>query len=140
MHNGAPDGIIMIGGRKFRGVTQELTAAQDHYLMGHLTLAGALEYLAKKGAAPHEVAEAAVRMCTRILVSGRACQILAGCLIEEGKTWTHESAEANAAFFRELRDSDSKNAMSEGLLGLVLGFFRYATASVATSQKSLSPI
>jgi hypothetical protein len=37
------DNLITIGDRKFQGVTQELSAAQDDYMIGQLRLAGALE-------------------------------------------------------------------------------------------------
>jgi hypothetical protein len=128
---------IVIAGLTFHGVTQGLPAAQDHYLIGQLRLAGCLDFLVNaKGLSPEDAAEG---LLTRLLVSGRASQVLAGCLTEEGKKWSVASAESNAAMFDEVKDAGSKSAMRDALLGFVLGFFRYATASVATSRKSSLP-
>ncbi|HEX9255861.1 MAG TPA: hypothetical protein VF938_09955 [Candidatus Angelobacter sp.] len=138
MHNGqqpekAGDTIV-IAGLTFHGVSQELPAAQDHYLVGQLRLAGCLDFLINaKGGTAEEAAEG---LLTRLLVSGRASQVLAGCLTEDGKKWSVSSAEANAEMFDQVKAPESKAAMRDALLGFVLGFFQYATASVATSRKS----
>lgn len=145
MENGKALDVIVIGGRKFNGVAQELTAAQDHYLVGQLRLAGALQIIANKPEKSRKKSEAeknteaekaAEALLTTILLSGRTSAILSGCLTEEGKKWTLVEAERNALAFDDVTDGESKRAMREALLGFVLGFFRYATASVATSQKS----
>lgn len=128
--------VITIGGRHFHGITQELPAAQDHYLIGQLRLAGALELIGNSKADPED---ASVALLTQLLVSGRAHHVLAGCLTEEGKAWNVEEARHNATLFAETRDDADKRAMRDALLGLVLGFFQYATASVATSLKSSNP-
>jgi len=135
---------ITIANRQFRGVTQDLSAAQDDYLIGHLRLAGAMGVLAPTATgaapAPEERAEA---LLTQILVSGRAAYVLAGCLTEirEGAPvpWTAEEANRNALWFAGLTDPDAKRALRDALIGFVLGFFWFATASVAISRKSSSP-
>jgi hypothetical protein len=125
---------IVIAGLTFHGVSQELPAAQDHYLIGQLRLAGCIDFLMNaKGGTAEEVAEG---LLTRLLVSGHASQVLAGCLTEDGKKWSVASAEANAEMFDQVKDPESKRAMRDALLCFVLGFFQYAIASVATSQKS----
>jgi hypothetical protein len=124
---------IVIAGLTFHGVSQELPAAQDHYLVGQLRLAGCLDFLINVKGTPEEAAEG---LLTQLLVSGRASQVLSGCLTEQGKKWSVSSAEANADMFDQVKDAESKRAMRDALLGFVLGFFRYATASVATSRKS----
>jgi hypothetical protein len=124
---------IVIAGLTFHGVSQELPAAQDHYLVGQLRLAGCIDFLVQNKGTPEEAAEG---LLTQLLASGRASYVLAGCLTEEGKKWSAASAEVNAEMFDQVKDAASKLAMREALLGFVLGFFQYATASVATSRKS----
>ena len=129
-------GEIIIAGRTFHGITQELSAAQDHYLIGQLRVAGCLEFIAQSKGTPEENAEG---LLTQILISGRASWVLAGCLTEEGKgRWNVQAAEANAHVFDSITDTESKRGMRDALVGFVLGFFQYAIASVATSQKSSS--
>jgi len=128
--------LITIDGRKFRGVTQELSAAQDDYIIGHLRLAGALELILKPPDDPTVTAEA---LLTRIMVSGRAPQVLAGCLTEAGTRWTHETAEKNASIFASITNNDEKAAMRAAIVEFVVGFFQYATAFARTSLKSSRP-
>jgi hypothetical protein len=148
---------IRIDGRDFEGVSQELSAAQDDYIIGQLRLAGALEILAApqthapnglssrpqaRSAAvegPAVSAEAlAEALLTQILISGRAAQVLAGCLTESGKKWSAPEADRNAAIFSAITDPTQKLAMREALIGFVTGFFLFATASAKTSPKSSS--
>jgi thymidine phosphorylase len=128
---------IKIDGRQFHGVTQELSAAQDDFLIGQLRLAGALELLLAAQKNPEE--QKAEALLTQILVSGRAPQILAGVLTEEGKKWTHEEATRNADVFANITNGEDKQAMRMSIVGFVVGFFQYATAFAKTSQKS-SPL
>ncbi len=134
---------ITIDNREFQGVTQELSAAQDDYLIGQLRLAGALELVAVPVKAPKDPAgplpeDRAEALLTQILISGRAAQVLAGCLTETGKRWTFEEAQRNAQVFAAVTDAAQKAAMRTALIEFVLGFFLYATASVATSPRSSS--
>lgn len=146
------ENTITIDGRRFHGVTQELSALQDQYLIGQLRLAGALEVLTVKvhktaavgpssvlpGVELADPEQTAASLLTQIMISGRASHVLAGCLTEEGKSWTVGEAERNAALFAGITSSEDKRAMTDALLGFVLGFFQYATASVATFRKSSS--
>jgi hypothetical protein len=130
------DNLIVIGGRKFQGVTQELSAAQDDYLIGQLRLAGALELVLSASKNPESTAEA---LLTQIMVSGRAHYVLAGCLTEAGKHWTHEDAVRNAAAFAAVTNNEDKAAMRTATVGFVVGFFQYAKAFAETSRKSSLP-
>ncbi len=127
---------ITISGRKFRGVGQELSAAQDDYLIGHIRLAGALDLVLAATRDPETTAEA---LLTQIMVSGRSPYILAGCLTEEGKQWTYEEAKQNAELFASITNNDDKLAMRTAMVGFVVGFFQFATAFARTSPKSLRP-
>jgi hypothetical protein len=129
--------LITIDGRKFHGVTQELSAAQDDYIIGQLRLAGAIEILLAAEKDPQE--NTAEALLTRIMISGRAPHVLAGCLTEAGKQWTFEEAARNAATFAAVTNNDDKTVMRSAIVGFVVGFFQYATAFVATSRKSLLP-
>lgn len=125
-------GVLRIDGREFHGVTQELSAAQDDYLIGQLRLAGAMEILLGKDK-PEIRAE---RLLTQIMISGRGAQILAGCLTEAGKSWTFEEAARNAARFAAITAAADKAAMRTAVVHLVSGFFLYALRSAPTSLKS----
>jgi hypothetical protein len=128
--------LITIGGRQFHGVSQELSASQDHYIIGQLRLAGALQLLNPAEKNPEATAEA---LLTQIMVSGRAPYILAGCLTEQGKRWTFEEASRNAEVFAAVTNNDDKLAMSSAIVGFVVGFFQFATAFAAISRKSSLP-
>jgi hypothetical protein len=130
------DQLPTIDGRTFHGVTQELSAAQDDFLIGHLRLSGALDTLLSAKNNPQEQSE---RLLTQIMVSGRGAQVLAGCLTEVGKSWTYEDAARNAARFAAITDLKDKMAMREAVVQFVAGFFLFATRSAATSRKSSSP-
>lgn len=127
--------ILTIGGRKFRGVGQELTAAQDDFLIGHLRAAGAIDTLLKGYKDPDDD-EHAERLLTQILISGRTPQILAGCLTEEGTKWSYEEATRNAAAFATVTDPQDKMAMRSAIVGFVVGFFLCARQSAKNSPKS----
>ena len=128
--------LITIGGRKFHGVTQELCAAQDDYLIGQLRLAGALELVTSAETNPEATAEA---LLTQIMISGRSPYVLAGCLTEDGKQWTFEEASRNAAAFAAITNPEDKRAMNAAIVGFVVSFFRFATAFAAISPKSSRP-
>lgn len=130
------DKVITIGGRHFHGVSQELSAAQDDYLLGQLRLAGALELVLAATKNPAQTAEA---LLTQIMVSGRGPQVLAGVLTEVGKKWTFEDASRNAEAFAAITNAEDKAAMRSATVGFVVGFFQFATASARTFQKSSRP-
>jgi hypothetical protein len=129
--------LIRIGGREFHGVTQELSAAQDDYLVGQLRKAGALELVLS--ADPKNADHTAEALLTQIMISGRGPQVLAGVLTEVGKKWTFEDAARNAELFSQITDIDSKREMRTAIVGFVVGFFQFATAYAKTFQKSSLP-
>jgi hypothetical protein len=123
---------ITLAGREFSIVGQDVSAAQDDYLMGHLRLAGAIEVLADidEKRTPEKKSEA---LLTKLLISGRKQFVVAGLLTEVGKKWTRESAERNAATFAEITEHDEKRAMYQTLVALTLIFFKLGERSSATS-------
>ena len=129
--------ILTIDGRRFQGVTQELSAAQDDYLIGQLRSAGALDVFLAAAEDPND--DRAELLLTQLMVSGRSAQVLAGCLTEVGKRWTIEEAQRNAERFASTTKPEDKTAMRTAILGFVLGFFQYALQSEVTSQKSSGP-
>jgi len=106
---------VTIDRRLFSGVVQELSAAQEDYLIANLRLAGVLP--AAPGDPPQNLDAEAV--LTQLLISGRAAQVLAGCLTEVGKTWSIEEAERNARLFAGTKSAADKAAMAHALAGFV---------------------
>jgi hypothetical protein len=125
--------IITIEGRDFRGITQELSAAQDDFLIAHLQLAGCLPALRDIKADPETRAE---MLLIQLMLSGRTHQVLAGCLTEEGKSWTFEEATRNAATFAAITDSESKAAMREAIVSFVCSFFLFLIQPVLPDAAS----
>jgi len=130
------ENVIRLGGRQFAGISQDISAAQDEYLMGHMRRAGCVEALMDP-ALPEE--KRAEEVLTRILLSGETFHILAGYLTEPSKKWTRAEAERNATAFAALTDRESKMAMNGIVVGFVLGFFGSGAKSQPTSQKSSGP-
>lgn len=130
--------LITLDGRKFAGISQALTANQDDYILAHLRLAGAIEVLSDLDGVTRTKEQRAEDLLTQILLSGRTHHILAGCLTEEGKTWTRKEADANAARFAALTDIADKTAMRSSIVGFVIGFFSSGEPSSETSRKSSS--
>ncbi len=126
---------ITIDSRQFHGVTnEELSAAQDDYIVGQLRLAGAIEAFFAAAENPDDAnAEA---LLTQLMVSGRSSQLLAGCLTEVGKRWTIEEAQRNAERFATTTKPEDKTAMRTAIVGFVLCFFQYALQFALTSRKS----
>jgi len=122
---------ITLDGRKFQGITQALTVNQDDYILAHLRLAGAVEVMSDPDGVKRTKEQRAEDLLTRILLSGRAHQILAGCVTEEGKVWNRTEADANAARFGAITDIADKTAMRSSMVQFVIGFF----SIVATSQE-----
>lgn len=143
------ENVIRLGGRYFAGVSQDVTAAQEEYLSGQLRRCGALEVLSDPAIPSNQRAD---EMLTRIQLAGATFQILAGCLVEAvnpdttppagtifRNKWKRVEADRNAAFFSELCDAESKSAVRENIVGLVLGFLELAAKSSTTSRKSSGP-
>jgi hypothetical protein len=126
---------LKLEGREFEGISQNLTANQDDYILAHLRLSGAMDILADIGGmrTPEKKAE---ELLTQILLSGRSSYILAGCLVEAGKKWNRADAEKNAAAFREITDDAEKKTMRAAIVQVVIGFFQLGEKSAQSSPKS----
>ena len=128
---------ITLDGRDFESSLKGLTAAQDHFVLGHLRLAGAVDLFIPGCALTIE--EKRVELVTRLLISGRATLIVAGILTERGTKWTRAEAEKNALRFNDITDLDEKTRLRETLSAWVLGFFPLGEHSSASSPRSSSP-
>jgi hypothetical protein len=129
---------LNLDGRKFHSISQSLTANQDDYILGHLRLAGAIEVLEDLDGTKRSDEQRAQDLLTKILLSGRTHNILAGCLTEEGKTWSRKDADANAEKFGAITDEDEKVEMRRAIVGVVLGFFSSGGPSLEISPRSSS--
>jgi hypothetical protein len=128
---------MKLDGRKFHGVTDAMTSVQDDYIMTQLRRSGATDVLLGIEASTDEERRARSReMFDRILESGRKYRLLAGLLIEEGKTWNQEEAEKNAARFAAIIDTEEKLTMNREVMRHVQFFFRPETESLKTSPNS----
>jgi hypothetical protein len=132
---------MKIDGREFEGTNQQITAAQNDYIIGHLRVAGALEVLAQLDPKHSEesIEKAREQLVTRIYLSGRKAQILAGVLTEVGKRWSRAEADRNAARFEELTDAEDIQTMTAALVRTVIDFFASVGKSSASSPKSSTP-
>jgi hypothetical protein len=129
---------ITLDGRKFRSITQALTASQDDYILAHVRAAGAVEILSELDGVRRSPEKRAEELLTRILLSGQTHHILAGCLTEEGKVWNRKDADVNAARFAAITDIDEKTVMRKEIVGFVVGFFSSGQPSSTTSPRSSS--
>jgi hypothetical protein len=132
---------ITLDGRRFQGITQALTAAQDDWILVILRRSGTLDLLSKvpKNATDQERGERADELVTTVLESGRNHHLLAGLLTEPGKKWTREEAERNAARFADITDAAEKLAMHKFLVQFIVGFFQSGEPSSMTSPNSSNP-
>jgi hypothetical protein len=129
---------VTLDGRKFHAISQSLAANQDDYILAHLRLAGAIEVLNGIDGVKRTEEERAEDLLTQILVSGKTHKLLAGMLTEDGKVWSREEADRNAARFAAIRDVDEKIVMRNSIVEFVIGFFRYGAPSSESSRKSSS--
>jgi hypothetical protein len=132
---------MKIDGRQFEGTTQQITASQNDYIIGHLRAAGALEVLSTldKNTHPEKLTAAREELVTRIFLSGRKSQVLAGVLTEIGKQWSRAEAERNAARFDALTDPEEQQTMTAAVVRTVIDFFGSAGKSSESSPKSSNP-
>jgi len=130
---------ITLDGRKFGGEARgEETADQFEYVERHLRTALASEISDDPEGVTRTKERSAAHLVTQILLSGRSCYILAGCLTEEGRTWNRADADANAARFSQITDAEEKITMRLCIVEYVYGFrFRDADSS-GTSRKPSS--
>jgi hypothetical protein len=117
------DGTITLDGRKFHGITKDLPANQEDYILVHLQLAGTLEALGDIDGVKRTTQERAEDLLTQILLSGQTHYLVAGCLTEEGKVWNSKAADANAARFAGITDIPEKTYMRNAIVQFVVGIF-----------------
>lgn len=122
-------GPVVLGSRIFT-VAQDTTARQDDWVLCATADAG-LEELAAAG--DGDQTEAITLAAFR---SGCADRILAGVLVEEGTTWTAESAEKNTAAFGALTADADKRTRRRVLVAALARFFWPALVSPPSSPKS----
>lgn len=123
-----------------RGITfvplQESTLDHDAYTLEHARAAGLLTAVTRREGQTDE--DLSRDVLSRIFESGRTCQLLAAVLAEQGKEWSREAAEANAALFTAVTDPGEKALLRDALVQLVLAFFASGLASFGTSLSSFS--
>jgi hypothetical protein len=139
-----PNVVLEIGGRKFRAVTQNLTANQDDFIYVQLRRSGAMDLLRRLGkystvGLDWTEDQRGEEMLSLILESQLKPLVLAGCLTEEGTLWRRESALKNAEFFGAVTDPDDKQILTKCIVSVVVGFFLSGALSSGTSRKSSSP-
>jgi hypothetical protein len=117
---------LNVGGRQFE-LAHDLTFEHHIWMMGHIFRAGL-----------HEPAETGEVQLGRLLACGRIPQLLAGALVEVDVPWTEKGAEANAEFFRTLRDPASIQALDAALMMVIANFFPLTGSSFKTSPNSSS--
>lgn len=124
---------ITLDGRKFFCSSQgTLTAGQEVYILGHLSGAGAVEVICGPDGVKYTADERAKEMLTRIYLSGRTHNVLAGYLVEQGRTWNLKDADANAVRFAAITNAEEKNAMRTSMVEFVIGVCSRAGASAGT--------
>jgi hypothetical protein len=126
---------ITLDGRKFICM-QALAANQDAYIIAHLRLASAIEVLHGTDGKERTDEKRLEDLLTQILLAGRSHHVLAGCLTEEGKAWSHAEADANAARFGAITDASEKTEMRTLLVKFVIGLFAVREASSEISRSS----
>ena len=115
---------MTLDGRKFHGVTEAMTSVQDDYIMTQLRRSGATDVLLGMDGLQEEERRARSReMFDRIVESGRKYKLLAGLLIEEGKTWNQAEAEKNAERFAGITAMEEKLTMNREIMRHVQFFF-----------------
>ena len=131
---------IKIDGRNWHGITDALSARQDDWILSQLRRSGAMDVLVlmAKDASKEDRGAAGMEMFERIRESGRKFKLLAGLLTEEGKTWTHDSAEKNALRFSEITATEDKLAMNDELMRHVAYFSTFGAGFSTTSPNSLN--
>lgn len=131
----APDipARLTLEGRVFVPVT-ETTILHDQWMRRHLRAAGLVLLPGEAGGS------ARMRVALeQVFESGQLPALLAGSLVEEGATWTRETAEQHSAFFSGLTDPAAKTAVLDHAVAFLVDFFVAGAASWLASPMSSSP-
>lgn len=129
---------LTIEGRLF--VQESPTFEQELYIMEQATLAG-LPEVGKLTLDPatQSLTGPVQQMIIRAYKSGALFRLMAALVTEQGTEWTPEAAEANAEFFKHVRDPESKAQLQPALVAAILAFFESAASSDLTSLISSDP-
>ena len=128
---------VLLDGREFSNVSQNITAAQNDYIYVQLNDCGASRLL-KQVADGKRSDPLAHELLLTILRSGMSSQVLASLLTEKGKKWTRIEADRNAAIFAEITDNEEIIRMRKVIVNFVSAFFQSGEVSSTTSPTSSS--
>jgi hypothetical protein len=101
----------MLGGRAYRSAAQQPTFAQSGYLRGLLLTHGL-----------YPVIESGGDVLAAIYTAGCESALIAGLIVEDGRSWSREAAAKNAQFFEGLTDA-AEHAQLDDALALLLSNF-----------------
>jgi hypothetical protein len=129
---------LIIGRQVFRVTNvEDLDARQDGWISAILERAGLTDPELELLTGEMLIREAELRIKERGLVG----RYLAAYLVERGKSWEPETAEANAKLFDSVKGKDQRDGIFVLLGGLVLGFFTAARAFSPTGpSSSMDPV
>ena len=128
--------IFKIEGREFRPMKTG-SFSHDIWLMQRVRAAGLGDIQIADGESENAFME---RIAAQAWESGLMLELLGGSLLEVGKDpkeWTPAMALANAEFFGNVTDEDSKNTLRAQVGGILFYFFTTALSSSKTLMKSL---
>lgn len=143
------DGVIVLDGRRFR-VTEQTTARQDLFVMGHLERAG-LEKLQGQMDDAGDLTELAVQLLGRAYANDTLFEVAAAILTEIGpdgeplpvldaqgrpQRWSKEKTLEVADFLANLTDERDKQALNGVMTNILVLFFTTAAASFTVSRTS----
>lgn len=124
---------LIIGKQVFRVThVEDLDARQDGYITAVLERAGLTDPRLDALEGEALIREAELRLMERGLVG----RYLAAYLVESGKGWEPDAADANATLFDAVKGKDPIDGIYTLLGGLILGFFAGARASWPTGPSS----
>ena len=140
---------VTLAGRTFRalGVT---TFEHDAFMMQALTEANLLSTLQRFDPARQELGDATAAIIVQCFRTGKLFDLLGGVLVEDGTTWTPQTAATAARFFAGLTDPADKDALEAVIPFVLLRFFlragaswkaslRYSTSSDARARGEWAP-
>lgn len=125
---------FLIEGRTF--IQDAPTFEQELYIMDKATDAGFTDAGGLALDAKGNMPLLARQMLMRAYKSGHLYHLMAALLNEEGVEWSEEEAEKNSAFFRKVKDPESKANLQVALAASVVAFFESAVTSGEISNIS----
>jgi hypothetical protein len=130
-----PD-VVTLAGVRYREVTVP-TFRNDIWLMREAREAGITDVAVGASSTQSDEPEAIVaRVLARALEGDHMVRLLAGFLVEDGATWSRESAVRNAEFFANLTDPADKEQLQALFLAWLARFFVGAASSLVALLRS----